>query len=687
GAPWTVGDAGRGRVFELPVGPALRVDVPLDVVDLGATPSRLELFALAADDPAATPTIVSPSACPAGAVPLPRGADGALLELPMALPLTPSSGFASGETLFLRVIDRDADLDPFAPDRVSVTLAVDGAGARVQLVLTETGASTGRFTGHLPVGGTGACALAATPDARLTARYEDADDADDTATAEATLDPSARVFDAATGAPIDGVRVNLVDADTGAPATVRAVDGVTAWPATIVTGRPFTDGAGNAVDLGPGRFRFPQPAPGRYRLEVEPPEAFRFPSTAEDEALGALEGGPFAIAPGSRGEVFAVPDGGLPRLDVPLDPVRVELFLSKQARSPSTAIGDFLPWEIRVQNPSAFALTDVVLEDVLPPGFRLEPASLSADTPDASVSVADDGRRLAIRLPSLAAGGNVAVRYVTEVTAGARLGEAVNRVRATGPGVRGSNVAEARVAVREDLLRDRAVLLGRVLSGGCAADEGEAAGVAGVRLYLEDGTYVVTDREGRWHVEGVRPGTHVVQLDVATLPDGLEPVLCEAGNRAGGTAFSRFVDVQGGTLWRTDFRLRGTTPEQAVVRQALAGEVDGDRVRVALTVEADGASLSDLVQSVMVPAELRYLPGSARIDGRAAEDPESSGDVLTWRSAGLGVGAARELAFDLAPRGATAGAATASVRAMALFRDETGARHRLPVATLEIGTG
>ena len=52
-------------------------------------------------------------------------------------------------------------------------------------------------------------------------------------------------------------------------------------------------------------------------------------------------------------------------------------------------------------------------------------------------------------------------------------------------------------------------------------------GVAGVRVYLEDGRYAVTDDEGKYHFEGVTPGSHVVQIDTITLPEQLEPLRCD----------------------------------------------------------------------------------------------------------------------------------------------------------------
>ena len=76
-------------------------------------------------------------------------------------------------------------------------------------------------------------------------------------------------------------------------------------------------------------------------------------------------------------------------------------------------------------------------------------------------------------------------------------------------------------------------------------------GVAGVRLYLEDGTFVVTDSEGKYSVYGQKAKTHVIKLDRTTLPQGVE--LVEQTNRNAGDPGSRFVDLRYGELHRADF--------------------------------------------------------------------------------------------------------------------------------------
>ena len=95
-------------------------------------------------------------------------------------------------------------------------------------------------------------------------------------------------------------------------------------------------------------------------------------------------------------------------------------------------------------------------------------------------------------------------------------GNAINRAIANANGgALSSNQATASVRIKQDFVRTRNILMGRVIADECdAPDSDNARGLAGVRIYLENGTYVVTDEQGMFHIEGVKPGSHVVQMDL-----------------------------------------------------------------------------------------------------------------------------------------------------------------------------
>lgn len=236
------------------------------------------------------------------------------------------------------------------------------------------------------------------------------------------------------------------------------------------------------------------------------------------------------------------------------------VLLTKTAGKTSVSIGDVLQYRLRFDNTgSGLNLTGVIITDKLPPGLRYKTGSTKID--GASVAdpvIAGNGRELTFTLGIVNAGSIVDVRYVVEVTPGARNGTLTNTAMITATGGVTSNNAVATIQVKDELFTQDAFLEGRVIVDSC--DPQGVQGLKGARVYLEDGTFVVTDEEGRWHIEGVKPGTHIVQLDTDSLSDKYEPVLCEDHTRHANTAFSQFVDVKGGTLWRADFYVRNKQP-------------------------------------------------------------------------------------------------------------------------------
>ena len=123
------------------------------------------------------------------------------------------------------------------------------------------------------------------------------------------------------------------------------------------------------------------------------------------------------------------------------------------------------------------------------------------------------------------------------------------------PLVKVSNIATAVVQVLPGVFSDRGYLIGKVYAD-CnqnqVQDKGEL-GVPGVRLFLEDGTSVVTDGLGKYSLYGLRPITHVIKLDNTTLPAGAH--LEVLSNRNANVAGSRFVDMKNSELHKADFAI------------------------------------------------------------------------------------------------------------------------------------
>ncbi|MFM9977779.1 MAG: hypothetical protein ACKVOP_07005 [Sphingomonadaceae bacterium] len=479
-------------------------------------------------------------------------------------------------------------------DTMLVTLTTPGGDSET-LILRETGANTSVFVGLIrtsavpPAPVSNDCQLSLHPGDVLNLEGTRPLDGSLIAMApiEVLIDPFGIVFDSADGTPIPGVRITLIDDATGLPAIVFGDDAVSRFPSSVITGSTVTDSSGATYAFPPGDYRFPFVRPGRYRVVVEPPTPYTAPSlTTPAELAGLLrpDGVPFTIIAGSYGEPFPVFDPAPVRVDIPIDRPGAALTLRKSASTAVAVPGDAVQYRIIVTNGDATRTTGIVtVNDRLPDTMRLKANSVRYNDALQTYTVSPDGRDLTISLPPLAARASGTVTYLLEVRPDAKPGQTLNRAQARDSRGTTSAVADATVRIVRDGLSDRMTIIGRITDGGCAVDPDAANGIGGVRVMLEDGSYAVTDPDGRYHFEGVVPGMHVVQFDASTLGASLVPADCTRNARSGGSAISRFVTGQGGALVRVDFRA------QAGTNAALPATTAAPRTPAASDAEAAGA--------------------------------------------------------------------------------------------------
>ncbi|MEJ2039925.1 MAG: OmpA family protein, partial [Desulfosarcinaceae bacterium] len=585
---------------------------------------------------------------------------GTPIDLSATVPLIGCSLYHQGEPVFLRVTDQDQNIDPTFAENVWVLASVSQTADTELLLLTESGPDTGIFLGYLQSGGSGTAQayngqLDVEAGAQVVVQYTDIADSGDTVILNALVDPYGLVFDSASGQPVNGAGITLVDHATGQPATVYGDDGVSAFPASITTGGTFTDSSGKVYAFGDGYYRFPFVAPGTYRLETVAPAGYNAPSSVATPVLQSLPGAPFAIAePGSRGEPFLLNPGPAIRIDIPVDPGGHGLWVNKTVNRDTASVGDFIKYTVTVENSSGGATSGVRVEDRLPPGVRYRRGSARLNgEPLADPQISSNGRSLRFNAGDMEDGGSLQISYVTEIAAGARPGVARNSAGAVSATGLSSNMAVAEVNIKEDLFRSDNFIVGRVIADNCGDEPtGQPDGVAGVRIYLEDGTYVVTDEKGMYHFEAVSSGTHVVQLDLETLPEPYEIVLCHGNNRAAGTPFSRFVDLHGGALWREDFHVRSKPLPSGQAALRLSCGLDGPTVYYEAVLDVDTVPDDNLRLSIVLPEGTEYLPGSSRLTGQPLDDPAILENILTYRLGASAPGDQVALRFGMNLNGA-----------------------------------
>jgi uncharacterized repeat protein (TIGR01451 family) len=233
------------------------------------------------------------------------------------------------------------------------------------------------------------------------------------------------------------------------------------------------------------------------------------------------------------------------------------IWVEKSIDKPVVGIGEIVRYTIKVHNDGTIAASNVVLYDLMPRGVKYEVGTFKINGMSVTPTLSIDGTELSTTISTILPHSVAEITFIAVVGAGIGTKEAVNQAWAINSSSIKSNIATAALTVKEELFRSTGTIIGQVYDAPFKDDK-KGHGIAGVRLYLEDGTYVITDKDGKYHFEGVKAGTHVVQIDEDLLPRGYVMAQCQENARFGNRAFSQFVDLGQGALKRADFCLEKT---------------------------------------------------------------------------------------------------------------------------------
>jgi uncharacterized repeat protein (TIGR01451 family) len=383
------------------------------------------------------------------------------------------------------------------------------------------------------------------------------------------LDPSGVIFDSVSRKPIGGAVVTL-QGPAGFNPSVHLVGG----KAAVTT-----------ADNGVYQFLFiNNPPNGTYKLVVAAPAGY-LPTPATLGGVAPPQGkltvpaGISFVQPQVTAPV--VGQDGLPATryhlemewdfslfrevrhnHIPLDAIgAAALVVTKAGNKTVVELGDAVEYTVRIRNSIALAVADVRVEDLLPAGFRYIAGTARVGGVKVSDPTGGTGRELVFSIGAVPGNGVVELNYLVRVGVGAQQGDGINRATALYSGPAGnplrSNTASYKVNVQGGVFGTEGCIVGKVYvdcDGNHVQNNSDGSrdlGIPGVRLVTLDGSYVVTDSEGKFSLCGVRAQTHVIKVDRSTLPRGARMV--PSSNRNAGVGDSLFVDMKGGEMARADF--------------------------------------------------------------------------------------------------------------------------------------
>lgn len=424
--------------------------------------------------------------------------------------------------------------------------------------------------------------------------------------AKVLIDPYGIVFDAKTGLPVAGATVTLLDA-SGNP-----IGNNTAFDIDLQTGQ-LTPIPASQVTNARGEFIYPRVISGTYSFRVDTstiPGATKYTFVSNKAVYPSFPSDKIVNSEWSYAGKFSLAEGDPAlNIDIPIDPSLVlpasNLFVKKSASTSTAELGDFEDYTVTVANRGNTDAQDVSIKDNLPRGFIYIPGTTRVNGVKVSDPIGGKGPYLTLGLGTLNPNKEVKVQYRVQIGPNSLNGDGINRVRAQDATGAQSNEASAKVEVTPGVLMSDAFVVGKVFmdcNRNGVQDIGER-GVPGIRLFMEDGSYVVTDREGKYDFYGVSAKTHVLKLDRSTLPGKSELILIS--NRSAGDPGSRFVDLKRGELHRADFAIADGA---GTCTQPLIDQVDKRKEKI----EDQNVNLEQVLRADLSLDPLTYSLGDTR---------------------------------------------------------------------------
>jgi uncharacterized repeat protein (TIGR01451 family) len=411
------------------------------------------------------------------------------------------------------------------------------------------------------------------------------------------VDPQGVVYDDVLRTPIPGATVTLTrDASC-------SVNMATQWTTGLAGG--FSSSSATSVSTitgADGRYQFlliPPAADCNYTITITPPAgyysstlitanpALTTPTFASGIAYNvptAAQGGlgvitPFG-APGQPGvtpapststvfhwtfNAFGANSTDVFNNNLPLSsPKAGSLTIQKSSSKSIAEVGDTVVYTLKVSNRNPSALNNVLIKDILPAGFTMVSGTLFGATLESGSTASN----LTFKIATIPAKGSVDVTYRVLLGVGSMEGTGTNSAYAQTSGVACytntlialntgsvlcSNIAKATVKVTAGVFTPQACVIGKVFAD-CnknGIQDNEEIGIPGVKLYMLDGTSIITDVEGKYSICDLKPQTGVLAVDRSTMPRG--SLFGTTSNRNALDGSSLFIDLKKGELHRADF--------------------------------------------------------------------------------------------------------------------------------------
>lgn len=283
-----------------------------------------------------------------------------------------------------------------------------------------------------------------------------------------------------------------------------------------------------------------------------------------------------------------------------------QMWVSLKSDLHTAALGEMIPFQVEIGNLTEDIIEQASLMIQLPRTLRYVDSSLKMDETSLHFdkSLLEE-RILKISIDSID-DAVAALQYVASVVAVRHRTEVQAWISKDDKLI--SNIAKLGIDITKEHLANRGFIFGQI-----KADHD--APLENIRLYSDDGTYVLTDKDGKYHFEGLGKRVHVVHIDSESIGGGYEVV----GEK------SKFADLSIAGIKRVDFdivlpkkQVKGSREETFVKKAAKTAKMPKYGV----------SDISSVQESAIIWPPERFNPSTPSVKV-AIQHPKSSSVVLT----------------------------------------------------------
>ena len=277
------------------------------------------------------------------------------------------------------------------------------------------------------------------------------------------------------------------------------------------------------------------------------------------------------------------------------------LFISKKANKKVVSAGDFVQYTITIENPQNYPIYNITLYDKLPIALHYEKNSLQIKESNTTFEL--EKQMLKLSLASIKANSKIELSYITQVGAKSK-GSILNSAWVENHLGVISNIATASLELKNELYIDKGIIVGKVYNPKCNSSSCKY-GIEGVRLYMEDGRYTLTDKEGKFHFIDVARGTHIIQIDPLSIAGRYSIIECKDSTAFAKRANSAFVEIKHSELKQINFCLKPIKTAKQSSLFNFSMEKKGNKVFVTLTLTSTTKLLNPEVY-IKLPDGVEY---------------------------------------------------------------------------------